>query len=189
MRHSVFRIVSDPETCNLLRSWWIFFSCMSRCQCWGRPSLGGCVPHLYGHLQTRCANSTAWLRQQLPRIGTVCLVGNLSQCQMWNGHGCTWWMVVWNFEPSSHSLPGANTHTSMGHPTMHATVEELNSGDVQTYMRVCQQVRAWKKEKGNYKQPWCPTMLELIDKMPSAPKSRKKDANCHCHQLKVEGKP
>jgi hypothetical protein len=51
--------------------------------------LGGCVPQVYGCLRTRCANSTTWPKQQLPRIGTVCMVGSLSQYQMWNGCGCS----------------------------------------------------------------------------------------------------
>jgi hypothetical protein len=73
-------------------------------------------------------------------------------------------------------------------PPENANVDELNSKDVQTYMWVCQQVRASKKNKENYKQPQCPTTLRLIDKMPSAPKPRKKYGRCHCNQLKASSK-
>ena len=73
-------------------------------------------------------------------------------------------------------------------PPDNGTADELNSENVRAYMQVCQQVRAWKKDKENHEQPRCPTTLELIDKMPSAPKPRKKHGHCHCHQLKASRK-
>ena len=79
-------------------------------------------------------------------------------------------------------------HSYIDEPPNNANVDELNSENVQTYMRVCQQARAWKKDKENHKQPQCPTTLELIDKMPSAPKPRKKYGRCHCNQLKASHK-
>jgi hypothetical protein len=44
-------------------------------------------------------------------------------------------------------------HTYFDGPPENATVDEMNLEDVQSYMQVCQQVRAWKKNKENVKQP------------------------------------
>ena len=55
-------------------------------------------------------------------------------------------------------------HNFFDGPPDNGTADELNSENVRAYMQVCQQVRAWKKDKENYKQPQCPTMLELIKK-------------------------
>jgi hypothetical protein len=79
-------------------------------------------------------------------------------------------------------------HNFFDGPPDNGTADELNSENVRAYMQVCQQVRAWKKDKENHEQPRCPTTLELIDKMPSAPKPRKKHGHCHCHQLKASRK-
>ena len=80
-------------------------------------------------------------------------------------------------------------HNFFDGPPDNGTADELNSEDVRAYMQVCQQVRAWKKDKENHEQSRCPTTLELIDKMPSAPKPRKKHGHCHYHdQLKASCK-
>jgi hypothetical protein len=49
-------------------------------------------------------------------------------------------MVVWNLDPSFRSVPGQ--HSYFNGPPDNADVDELNYEDVQTYMRVCQRVRA-----------------------------------------------
>jgi hypothetical protein len=55
-------------------------------------------------------------------------------------------------------------HNFFDGPPDNGTADELSSEDVCAYMQACQQVMAWKKDKENYKQPQCPTMLELTEK-------------------------
>ena len=44
-------------------------------------------------------------------------------------------------------------HNFFDGPPDNGTADKLNSKDVRAYMQVCQQVRAWKNDKGNHKQP------------------------------------
>jgi hypothetical protein len=79
-------------------------------------------------------------------------------------------------------------HPFLDGPPENATVDDQNQEDVSNYMELCEEVKAWKNDKENVEQPQCPTTLELIDKMPSAPKPRKKFGHCHCHQCKANGR-
>ncbi len=79
-------------------------------------------------------------------------------------------------------------HPFLDGPPENATVDEQNQEDVSNYMQLCEEVKAWKNDKENVEQPRCPTTLELIDKMPSAPKPRVKFGHCHCHQFKANGR-
>ncbi|KAL3810895.1 hypothetical protein ACHAXA_000424 [Cyclostephanos tholiformis] len=79
-------------------------------------------------------------------------------------------------------------HPFLDGPLENATVDEQNQEDVSNNMQLCEEVKAWKKDKENVEQPRCPKTLELIDKMPSAPKPRKKFGHCHCHQFKANGR-
>lgn len=44
-------------------------------------------------------------------------------------------------------------HTYFDGAPENATVDEMNLEDVHSYMQVCRQVRAWKKNKENVEQP------------------------------------
>ena len=79
-------------------------------------------------------------------------------------------------------------HPFLDGPPENATVDEQNQEDVSNYMQLCEEVKAWKNDKANVEQPRCSTTLELIEKMPSAPKPRKKFGHCHCHHFKANGR-
>lgn len=72
-------------------------------------------------------------------------------------------------------------HPFIDQPPGNVTVVADNSQTMSTYMESCKQFKAWKRDEGP--QPMCPDTNQLLTKMPSAPKTKKRHMRCHCGTL------
>ncbi len=100
-----------------------------------------------------------------------------------------WWYGTPTPDPSIHSVPGANTHTSTGHLTILLPTSLIPM----MFKHTCGSVNKWglgrriRRIMSSHNALPCLSWLTRCHLLPS-PKTRKKYGHCHCHQLKASHK-
>ena len=71
-------------------------------------------------------------------------------------------------------------HGFLDQPPGNKTVDEDATAGIDVYRQLCNEFKLWKRNLGP--QPRDPSTGKLLEKMPTAPKPRKKYLRCHCSQ-------